>query len=56
MNWTEFFAMGGRGFYVWGAFGVFAAAIALEVVLLRVRARRTAQVNQTAQAGGRPAS
>lgn len=40
MNWTEFFSMGGRGFYVWGSFGAFALAVILELVLLRSRARR----------------
>ena len=39
MNWTEFFLMGGRGFYVWGSFGVFALAIAVEIVMLRGRAK-----------------
>jgi len=42
MNWgsaAEFFAMGGYGVYVWGSFGVTAACIALEIVLLRARQR-----------------
>jgi len=34
--------MGGRGFYVWGSFGVFTVAIAAEIVLLRLRVRRAA--------------
>ena len=42
MNWAEFFSMGGRGFYVWGSFGVFALAIAIEIVLLRMRVARAA--------------
>jgi len=37
---SEFFAMGGNGFYVWGAFGVAALLIAAEI--LAVRARLTA--------------
>jgi len=37
---SEFFAMGGYGFYVWGAYGVTALAIVAE--LLGVRARRRA--------------
>jgi heme exporter protein D len=41
MNWAEFFSMGGRGFYVWGSFGVFAAAIVIEVVQLSARARQS---------------
>jgi heme exporter protein D len=42
MNWgsaAEFFAMGGRGFYVWGAYAVAAALIAAELLLLRGRRR-----------------
>jgi heme exporter protein D len=35
----EFFAMGGYGLYVWGAYGVTALAIALEVVSVRARWR-----------------
>lgn len=33
MNWSgpaDFFAMGGYGLYVWGAYGVTAACLALE--------------------------
>jgi heme exporter protein D len=43
MNWgsaAEFFAMGGRGGFVWGAYLVAAFAIAVELWLLR-RRRRT---------------
>jgi heme exporter protein D len=36
---SEFFAMGGYGFYVWGSYGVTAALLALEVVLLLKRKR-----------------
>ncbi len=42
MNWSsasEFFAMGGYAFYVWGAFGVCALCMVAEPIL--VRARRT---------------
>jgi len=47
VNWAEFFSMGGRGFYVWGSFGVFALAIAIEIVLLRFRtARAVAMLNK----------
>lgn len=42
MNWAEFFSMGGRGFYVWGSYGVFALAIVVEILLLRARTRRAA--------------
>ncbi|MFZ5511240.1 MAG: heme exporter protein CcmD [Pseudomonadota bacterium] len=40
MNWgspAEFFAMGGYAFYVWGSFGLAAALMALEPLLLRHR-------------------
>jgi heme exporter protein D len=40
MNWSEFFSMGGRGFYVWGSYGAFALGILLEIVILRRRAKR----------------
>jgi heme exporter protein D len=38
-SWSEFWAMGGYAFYVWGSYAVTAAALALEIVLLRRRAR-----------------
>jgi len=31
---TEFLAMGGYGFYVWGSYGVAALCICLEIFLL----------------------
>ena len=40
MNWgsaSDFFAMGGYGFYVWGSYLVTAACIAGEILLLRAR-------------------
>jgi heme exporter protein D len=43
MNWgspAEFFAMGGYAFYVWGSFGVTAAALAIEIFGLRRRRSR----------------
>ena len=46
MNWAEFFAMGGRGFYVWGSFGAFALALAMEVFLLRRRVNKAQQIAQ----------
>lgn len=38
---SEFFAMGGYGFYVWGSYGVTFALLAVEVVLLMKRKRET---------------
>ena len=42
MNWgslAEFFAMGGYGLYVWGAYIVTILVIGLELALLRARHR-----------------
>ena len=43
MQWHslgEFFAMGGYAGFVWGSFGVTAAALAIESALLRLRRRQ----------------
>ena len=43
MNWSsasEFFAMGGYGTYVWGAYLVTAACMAIEPVVVALRHRR----------------
>lgn len=40
MSLSEFFAMGGYGFYVWGSYGVTAVLLLIEVVAL-LRRRRT---------------
>jgi len=37
---SEFFAMGGYAFYVWGSFGATALVIAAELLSLRARRRR----------------
>ena len=37
---SELLSMGGYGFYVWGSYGVAAAALALEVLFLVRRAKR----------------
>ena len=42
MNWgslTDFLAMGGYGFYVWGSYGLTVLLIALELTLLVARHR-----------------
>ncbi len=36
---SEFFAMGGYGFYVWGSYGVTFVLLAVEVMLLMKRKR-----------------
>ncbi len=39
-SWSEFFAMGGYGWYVWGSYGVTFALLGLEVVLLLKRTKQ----------------
>ena len=36
---SDFFAMGGYAWFVWGSYGVTLACLAIEVLLLRRRAR-----------------
>lgn len=46
MNWgsiNEFFAMGGYAYYVWGAYGVTALLMVVEVVLMLRRKRTLGQ-------------
>lgn len=46
MNWgsaSNFFAMGGYAFYVWGSYGVTALFLVLEIVLLVSRKRTITQ-------------
>jgi heme exporter protein D len=46
MHWasaSEFFAMGGYAFYVWGSYGVTALFLILEVVLVMLRKRTITQ-------------
>ena len=55
---SEFLAMGGYGFYVWGAYGVTAVVIALEIGALRTRRQRAyaeAQVTSEPGPAGRTA-
>ena len=40
-SWSDFFAMGGYGFYVWGSYLVTLALLAAEIVLLMLRKRDT---------------
>ncbi len=40
-SWSAFWAMGGRGFFVWGSYGALAAAVIAELVALK-RARTSA--------------
>lgn len=34
-SWSDFWSMGGRGFFVWSAFGVTAVSVLVEMVWLR---------------------
>lgn len=42
MTWSEFFSMGGYGFYVWGSYAVALIAMGGEVILLRRRKKNLA--------------
>ncbi len=44
MSWSEFFAMNGYGFYVWGSYGVALLVFAVEIAM--VRHRRTLALRQ----------
>jgi len=37
MNWSDFFAMNGYAFYIWGSYGVAVFIFAVEIVLVRNR-------------------
>jgi len=40
MDWGAFFAMGGRGFFVWGSYVVALIVVAFEVASVLARRRR----------------
>ena len=42
-SWSEFWAMGGRGFYVWGSYGVCLVLLVAEVWASVKRRRATIQ-------------
>ncbi len=46
----DFIAMGGYGFYVWGAYLVTAVVIIVEVLMLRARRRAVEKICQTQRA------
>jgi heme exporter protein D len=50
MNLNDFFAMGGYGFYVWGAYGVTALLVAVEVAAVRARYRAACQAARVPEA------
>jgi heme exporter protein D len=52
-GWDHFWAMGGYGPFVWGSYGVTAAALAVEVWLVAMRRRRAlAEVERNRRRGG----
>jgi heme exporter protein D len=56
MQWnsvSEFFAMGGYAFYVWGSFGITALVVAVEMVLIRARRRELIEQIRTELASQR---
>jgi heme exporter protein CcmD len=40
MSWADFQAMGDRAFYLWGSFGAFFLMISVEIIWLRIAAKR----------------
>lgn len=42
-SWSDFWSMGGRGFFVWSAYGVTVLAVALEIFWLRRSAAQSRQ-------------
>jgi heme exporter protein D len=44
-SWSDFWAMGGYGLYVWGSFGITALCVALEMVWVKnARAQALTQI------------
>jgi len=53
MNWGEFFAMNGYGFYVWGSYGLALLVVIVEIVLVRHKRSNTLkQLRMMRDAGG----
>lgn len=43
MSWSEFFAMKGYAFYVWGSYGMALFVFILEIFLVRQKRKNTLQ-------------
>ena len=59
MQWnsvSEFFAMGGYAFYVWGSFGITALVMAIEMGLIRAKRRELIDQLRTELASKRTSS
>jgi heme exporter protein D len=52
VDWQAFFAMGGYGTYVWGAYLVVLLVVVVEVVLAVVRRRNAIRCLEDAEADG----
>ena len=52
MSLADFFAMGGYAFYVWSAYAVTAALIAIEIVAVRSRFRAARLAARTQEGTG----
>ena len=46
MNWSEFFHMGGYGFYVWGSYALTLGVIVLNVLVPLLRHRKLRRESQ----------
>jgi heme exporter protein D len=52
-SWQQFVNMGGYGRYVWGAYGVVALAVVVEIVGVRMRLARALRAGRKRPAGVR---
>lgn len=52
MNWAEFFAMKGYGFYVWGSYGMTLLVVMVEVLLVRQKRKNTLRQCQLMRQSG----
>jgi len=48
MSLTEFFAMGGYGFYVWGSYAMTVVLVAIEIIAVRTRFRAAREAARAA--------
>ena len=49
MNWSKFFWMDGKAFYVWGSYGVTFVLLSAEVLMLWKRKRNLAKIDAPQQ-------
>lgn len=48
-SWGAFWAMGGRGFFVWGSYGALAIAVIAELLVLRSARKRAIETARSLQ-------